>query len=344
MRKKLFLLSFVLMFGLASSANGEAWVNWGADNAWTTALNWNPAVPTALTDAEIDGDFYVGGVIGMSAAPVIDDTMTADCKYLIVGSSTANANAAELLMTGGVLNVHDRVYVADSANKGAVGRIIMQHGTINMLASDPKLYVGYKGGGPSTSKGYLEISGGTINNVGKFYVAGENSGSDRGWGRVDMSGGTINVDVGSDRVRIGGKGGDGYLYMSGGTIICTDDFGINDEDAGGGYGLLHMTGGYISTVDSFRINYKSQSDSVGQVNLYGGIIEAGKFSINASAVTAGGTGAMDITYGTMILSGDKVSAVQAYEDSGELTAYGGVGDAYKLPHRVGQDHRKRGNS
>ena len=324
MRKKLFLLSFVFMFGLVSNAAGETWVNWGADNQWNSLNNWNPATPTSTTDAEIDGAFTIGGAAG-AQAPVLYDTQTAVCKYLIVGSATAAT--AEFQMLGGTLNVHDRVYMASTEDTGAVGKMVLRNGTVNMLASDPKFYVGNKGissSGVLRSKGYFEMSGGTINNVGKFYLAGDSS-STAPYGEMTMSGGTINVDVGSDRVRIGGKGGTGKLTMSGGTINCTDDFGVNDEDAGGGYGYLYMTGGYISTVDRFRLNYKGKADSVAEVYLYGGIIDAGRLTINDGAA-AGATASMDITYGTMRLSGDRVSEVQALEDAGLLTGYGGVGD------------------
>ena len=314
MRKLMCVTVCVLMFGLVSSASAETWTNW-VDNQWTTAGNWSTTtVPTALTDGEIDGTFTIGGTPGLSEAPTIDDTMTADCKVLIVGSGTAGT--AELLMTGGILNVHDRAYMADTSDSGAVGRFVLQHGTVNMMASDAKFYIGYKGGVVNQAKGYFEMSGGTINNVGKFYIAGEKSGSDVGWGQMTMSGGTVNVTGDSKRMRIGGKTGNGSLIMSGGSIYSADDVIV--ADGSGSTGLLDMTGGYIRADGDFKVGSGDATASA-IVLLHGGIISTGNLSFDTDC------GSMDITYGTLLLDGDEATEVSDLVTGGYITAFGGSG-------------------
>lgn len=322
MRKKLFLL--IVMFGLVSNAVAVdyTWTNWAGNDDWMNAVNWTPAggpPATGLDRADIDGDFTVGGTPGLSQAPKIDDTMSFTLDYLFIGRGTANTTEAQLLMTGGTVNIDDRLYVADTADSGAVGRLIMTDGTINITgvgSSDRKFYVGYKGGLVNTSKGYFQMSGGTVNGVGKFYIAGEKSGSEAGWGKVIQSGGTINVDQGSSRVRIGGKEGTGIYEMSGGTLYSADDIII--ADGSGSTGLVDMTGGYMRADGDFKVGSGDATASA-TLNLHGGIVSAGNLSFDKDC------GSMDIKYGTMLLDGDEKDEVQDLIDGGYITAYSGAG-------------------
>jgi hypothetical protein len=322
MRKKLFLLSFVLMFGLVSNAvaTDYDWTNWMApDQSWTTNGNWTPAgTPTAAGDrADIDGDFTVAA----GTCPIIDDTMNFTLDYMFIGRGTSNTTEAQVLMTGGVVNIDNRLYVADTKDSGAVGRLIMEHGTITLTgvgSSDRKFYVGYKGGVVTTSKGYFDMSGGLVDKVGKFYIAGEKSGSEVGWGEVNLSGGTINVDgKGTDsRVRIGGKGGTGTLNQSGGTLYSADDIIV--ADGSGSTGVLSMTGGYMRADGDFKVGSGDATASA-TVDLLGGIISAKNLSFDKDC------GSMNIQYGTMVLDGDEVAEVQDLIDGGYIIAYNGAG-------------------
>ena len=331
MRKKLFLLSFVLMFGLVSNAvaTDYTWTNWMSPNQdWNVNGNWTPAgTPTAVGDrADIDGDFTVGGLPG-AQAPIIDDTMNFTLDYMFIGRSydnTADSSEAQVLMTGGVVNIDNRLYVADTKDTGAVGRLIMEHGTINITgvnSSDRKFYVGYKGGVVKTSKGYFDMSGGTVNGVGKFYIGGEKKTSEVGWGEVNLSGGTINVDGKGDgsRVRIGGLGGTGTLNMSGGTLYSADDIIVADQSGEAGTtGVLSMTGGYMRADGDFKVGSGDATASA-TVDLLGGIISAKNLSFDKDC------GSMNIQYGTMVLDGDEVAEVQDLIDGGYIIAYNGAG-------------------
>jgi hypothetical protein len=309
MRKRVtFLATFVLIFGLVSnvSATDYEW-DGDTDNLWNVATNWD--ADSGYPDADDDNAFIEPAANGA----LIDATMDLDVSKLAVGNN--NAGDAYMTMTGGTLNVHDRVYVGgNKGGKDAIGRFTMDDGTINIL--DEKFYIGYKGDG---DKGYFTMNGGTINDVVKFYIAGEKSPSE---GYMTMTGGTVNC---TSRVRVGGKGGIGTLTMSGGTIYSEDDFGINDEDGGGGAGYLYMTGGNIIADDTFRLNFRGKSGSIAEVYLHGGTIDAGKFTINDEA-DAGALALLDIELGSLLIGGDKVSAIEDYITGGLITGYGGIGD------------------
>jgi hypothetical protein len=113
-------------------------------------------------------------------------------------------------------------------------------------------------------------------------------------GTVTMNSGTMTTD---NRVYIGFQG-NGTLNMNGGTINVGGAFGIGYNDAGGTAGR-------------------------GYVNLNGGTINAaGTFTMSSPA---GCVGRLDITGGTLNLTGDKRTTVQGYIDNGYIVAYGGMG-------------------
>ena len=306
--KLLFLTTLALLFGLVSSGSAATTWTGAVDQDWTNAGNWDAGVPDSGNNAYIEA-----GVPGA----IIDDTMNVDVAKVAVGFELAGD--AYLTMTGGTLNVYDRVYVGgEKGDRSSIGHFTMENGTIkyNATSGDRKFYIGYKG---PDDQGYFTMNAGLIDTAGKFYIAGETADS---YGVMTMNGGTANA---ASRVRVGGKGGIGYLYMNDGTFLCADDFGINDEDAGGGEGYLYMTGGSITTDDRFRLNYKGKSDSVAEVYLHGGIIDADRITFNDSA-ESGASALLDITLGSLLVSGDKVADIQDYIASGLITGYGGQGE------------------
>jgi predicted phosphodiesterase len=82
-----------------------------------------------------------------------------------------------------------------------------------------------------------------------------------------------------------------------------------------GSGTMNMTGGSITVTGTFGI---AQSGGAGDVFLDGGTVSSGSFSMLSGA-------AMDITGGTLIVSGDVTSTINQYISSGWLTAYRGSG-------------------
>ena len=312
MRKKLmFLMAFVLMFGLVGTTSAVSYWNGSGTQSWTDPCSWTGGVPGAADNAYIEA--AVPGAI-------IDYTMNLGISKVAVGYNVAGD--AYLYMYGGTLNVDDRVYVGgEKGNKSSNGNFIMEFGTINLtgvVSNERKFYIGYKG---PNDKGYFTMNGGTINNAGKFYIAGDSATSP--YGVMTMNGGTVNINGGSSiRMRIAGKGGTGYLYMNGGTIHSTDDINMSEE---GGYGYLYMTGGNIIADGDFQLAYKATAGSISEVHLDGGIIDVGNLTFYKSADPAA-TASFDITLGTLLVSGDVVSVIQGFVDSALITAYGGTGN------------------
>jgi hypothetical protein len=114
-------------------------------------------------------------------------------------------------------------------------------------------------------------------------------------GTFTMNSGTMNT---SNRVFVGFQG-NGTLNMNGGTINVGGTFGI-------GYGEGFITGR-------------------GTVNLAGGTINVtGSGGLIMSSPT-GCLGKLDITGGTLTITGDKRTTVQGYIDNGWIVAYNGLG-------------------
>ncbi|MGE5296466.1 MAG: hypothetical protein ACM3VT_16725 [Solirubrobacterales bacterium] len=136
--------------------------------------------------------------------------------------------------------------------------------------------------------------------------------------RVGNGGLTTNLDItGGSLVAAGAyigvdsPAGHGILNMSGGR------FSTGSLQVGwGGIGTLNMTGGIIELTDNLVI---PGGTGKGTVNLRGGTINASDLQVT------GALGLLDVTGGTLILAGDDVAAVQAWIDSGWITAYKGQG-------------------
>jgi len=323
MRKKfMFLMAFVLMFGIVGTTSAASYWNGSGTSSWTDPCSWTGGVPGATDNGYIEAEV---------PKAIIDYTMNLSIAKVAVGYQTAGD--AYLYMYGGTLNVNDRVYVGgEKGNKSSNGHFIMKFGTINLTdeSSEKKFYIGYKG----PEKGYFTMDGGTINNAGKFYIAAEKSGSEIGWGVMTMNGGTVNVNAASKRMRIAGKGGTGTLNMNGGTIHSTDDINMSEE---GGYGYLYMTGGNIIADGDFQLAYKAKEGvpCVSEVHLDGGIIDVGNLTFFASAADlATPSASFDITLGSLLVTGDVVSVIQGYVDSSLITAYSGYGDVLVNYHPV----------
>ena len=135
-------------------------------------------------------------------------------------------------------------------------------------------------------------------------------------GGLTVNGGTLTT---SSNIRIGwGPNTHGTLNMNGGTMTNHDVY-VGSE----GSGVLNMNGGTIIARYDFHIPRTTLSGlGTGHVNLDGGIISAGNFAMRGNV---GVIGTMDVTSGTLIIDGDKLSTVQGYIDNGWITAYNGNG-------------------
>ena len=132
-------------------------------------------------------------------------------------------------------------------------------------------------------------------------------------------------------VYIGTYGGENEMKVTGGELYC-EFFNIGRGDANSGSeALLEMTGGLIHTTADIMIPNQfgnGAGNITGHVDLFGGTLSTdGSFYMGSriSGASNGGIGSMDITDGTLVVSGNKVSTIQSYIDNGWITFYGQSG-------------------
>jgi hypothetical protein len=120
---------------------------------------------------------------------------------------------------------------------------------------------------------------------------------------------------------LGGTAGGIITINTGGTVSTVTSGGGTGRvvlgQAAGENGTLTMNGGTATFAGILDLGYAG----TGLINLYGGTINAADFAMRST----GGVGTMDITAGTLIITGDKVSLINGYVTSGWITAYDGSG-------------------
>jgi hypothetical protein len=141
-------------------------------------------------------------------------------------------------------------------------------------------------------------------------------------GEMHITGGTLNVSGITDSWTIIGYGSTdvGILTMDGGTMTTSNRIFVGFQ----GQGTINMNGGTMNIGGTFGIGYgETFTTGRGTVNLAGGTINAaGTFTMSSPA---GCVGKLDITGGTLNLTGDKRTIVLGYIDSGYIVAYNGLG-------------------
>jgi len=119
--------------------------------------------------------------------------------------------------------------------------------------------------------------------------------------------------------------------VSGGSLTC-NWLNVGRANQNGGNGYLKVTGGEINV--SGNLMMPNQFDTavdpnrigVAHLDLFGGTVAVGNITIgNRQVGSGGGVGSMDITAGTLIINGNKLSKVQGYIDNGWITPYSGNG-------------------
>ncbi len=105
--------------------------------------------------------------------------------------------------------------------------------------------------------------------------------------------------------------------MDGGTLeVLGGSFNLGRS----GSGTLNMISGTITMGNTFKIG--RDAGGIGHANLDGGIFSANNFVMREKADSVG---TMDVSAGTLIINGDRLSLVQGYIDNGWITAYDGNG-------------------
>ncbi len=145
-------------------------------------------------------------------------------------------------------------------------------------------------------------------------------------GAFHMTGGTLTVGTApGDTWTILGYGAadNGTFTMDGGTVTTADRFYVGY----GGTGTLNMNGGTINigAGGTFGIGYgEGSTTGRGTVNLVGGTINVA--STSSTNLNMLNVAKLDITGGTLNLTGDRRTLITGYVTSGYIVAFNGLGD------------------
>jgi len=171
-------------------------------------------------------------------------------------------------------------------------------------------------GEPSDSNAFFIMSGGTATSLNGRLWVGMN-----GKGTFIMNGGELNI---YEKIEIGkNASGNGTVYMYGGTMNFQGS-STDLEIASRGTGVFYMYGGVINIEDQIKLAQGDADRTTGDARLYlyGGTITADELR-NPDQVF--GNRQIDITEGTLILTGDNTLVVNEYINRGWMVGYGGLG-------------------
>ena len=144
-------------------------------------------------------------------------------------------------------------------------------------------------------------------------------------GELHMTGGTLKVGAGGSWFILAyGSSDIGIFTLDGGTVTTTDHVFVGFQ----GQGTVVMNGGTMNIGGTFGIGFNDTgaTTGIGYVYLNGGIINVtGTGGILMSSPT-GCIGQLDITSGTLTITGDRRAIVNGYITNGWITAYGGLGN------------------
>ena len=171
-------------------------------------------------------------------------------------------------------------------------------------------------GEPSDSNALFIMSGGTATSQNGRLWVGMN-----GKGTFIMNGGELNI---YEKIEIGkNASGNGSVYMYDGTMNFQGS-STDLEIASRGTGVFYMYGGEINIEDQIKLAQGDADRTTGDARLYlyGGTITAGVLRDPAQVF---GSRQIDITEGTLILTGDNTSVVNEYINRGWMVGYGGLG-------------------
>jgi len=285
--------SITILGGYGAGAHGALNVNGGVFDPSTSLWVGRDQTGTLnMTDGLIDLTNTAGGL----------DKWT---RGVILGAKPGSTGYANI--EGGIIKAD--IFSVGCAPE-SVGTVNMSGGTIitTPTAPEPDLLIGYEG------TGHFNMSGGIINTE-DVYLARTG-----GTGYMTMSDGSITA---SDTFTLGLHTQEyGELTMTGGTVDVGTMFRCSDY----GTANLSMTGGSINVAETFYIirrGSRGDEDTAGHVQLDGGTIIAGDVQIDPE--DSGWPATMDITGGTLIVSGDKTDIINGYVTDGWITAYGGIG-------------------
>jgi T5SS/PEP-CTERM-associated repeat protein len=270
---------------------------------WETATGIGHFTMSGAGTTATFNDAYVGR-FGKGYLTVNDGTLTfRSGSSFHLRLADEPGSEGHLTINGGVVQLEDRVLVGT----GGLGSLTVAGGT---LRNFDDLHVG------DTSAGSMTMSSGSVSGFDALVIGNANSSV----GDMTMNGATAAI-VSNGLLMIGNlAGSSGTLMMEAGSITVGNIAYVGFNGAG----LLEMTGGTITLPADKPLVIGRNNGSSGEVLLKGGTITAGTLEFTAAGQVSL-LSHMDITGGTLVLSGDKVGLVNGYIGAGYLTtAYGGT--------------------
>jgi hypothetical protein len=223
-------------------------------------------------------------------------------------ADTARINLSELpdancIIDSSVAAECDTVYVDSNSVLTMTGGILTTGGHIRV-------------GEPSDSNAFFIMNGGIATSQNGRLWVGMN-----GKGTFIMNGGELNI---YEKIEIGkNASGNGTVYMYDGTMNFQGS-STDLEIASRGTGAFYMYGGSINIQDQIKLAQGDADRTTGNASLYlyGGTMTASALRDPAQVF---GTRLIDITEGTLILTGDNTSVVNEYINRGWMVGYDGLG-------------------
>lgn len=199
MKKMLFLISLVVVLGVASIASAVGvTTTWRTiaqgriSSDWLTPVNWSAGLPTN----EVGNSTTLYNSAAQADGPIINGEAQA-LAIRCGGIGGPAGTTAHMTMQSGTLTVGDFLLVAPDSTTGGGrnGMLHMDGGTINLLTAQGKLGIG---------------NGADANPTGSQNITGT----------LEMTGGNINARL----MMIGANLTKGIATISGGTIDLVSDF------------------------------------------------------------------------------------------------------------------------
>ncbi|MHC4911644.1 MAG: LamG domain-containing protein [Planctomycetota bacterium] len=243
-KKMYFLISFVLLLSLVTSASAYdtvAWDNGGGDRLWDNVANWDLPSTGSPSDEKVP-DFidwvWIDDNADGNNGPIIDANTDAVAQWIGLGEGKSPAGGAEavLTMTGGTLTAtgwfelggyYSGTFRFDLSGSDVnvpyiwVGYEAGSYATMNMSGGTIQTETALSIGTQDTVQGDVNMTGGYVNLGGWLEIGSYNTGP--GNGHLDLKGGTIENRL----LAMGGRGGGvGTMDLSGGTLIIDGDYRV----------------------------------------------------------------------------------------------------------------------
>ncbi|MCP4414287.1 MAG: LamG domain-containing protein, partial [Gammaproteobacteria bacterium] len=112
------------------------------------------------------------------------------------------------------------------------------------------------------------------------------------------------------------------IVETGGTLTFGEHMWVGFEP--GSNGTVQLDGGTINVTNMFGINFEGKGGK-GAVHVNSGTLNLAEFSATQSLRGPADSASIDISEGSVVITGDLSGAVNDYIASGNITAYGGTG-------------------